>query len=88
MSDEQSISNQTVEDADLVALNDKKSLGAPQVICYFAMVISVAMAGLYLSKYSGGFRNDNYLENPAIEAELAAIIEANQPESGGAAMAS
>jgi mono/diheme cytochrome c family protein len=86
MSEEQSIStpNPSVEDADLVSLNDKKSLGVPQVIGYFAIVISVAIAGLYLSKYSGGFDSNQYLESPGIADEIAALGGGSGGEGGAA----
>lgn len=85
MSDEHSISatTETVKDSDLVSLNDKRTLGTPQIIGYFAIVISVAIAGLYLSKYSGGFEPNQYLESPAIAEQIAAL-GGGSPEGGEA----
>ena len=85
MSDDPTISNTSgsVEDADLVATNDKKTLGTPQIVGYFCMVISIALAGLYLSKYNGGFNSNEYLEDKdSINVEFAAI-EAKLKEEGG-----
>ena len=88
MSDDPTISNTSgsVEDADLVSLNDKKTLGAPQIVGYFCIVISVALAGLYLSKYNGGFSSVKYLEKNSINDEFAAITEELKAQGGGAAI--
>lgn len=85
MSDDPLISNNsgTVEDADLVSLNDKKSLGLPQMIGYFCIVISVALAGLYISKFSGGFDSSEYLEKDSINAEFETIAAELKEQGGG-----
>lgn len=86
MSEDSNVSNDlgSVEDSDLASLNDKKTLGTPQIIGYFCMVISIALAGLYLSKFSGGFDSNNYLENEeSITAEFAAIKAKLEEEGGG-----
>ena len=85
MSDDPTISNNSgsVEDADLVSLNNKKTLGLPQTVGIFAIVISVAIAGLYLRNNSGGFDSKTYLEKSEIEQEFAAIAEELKAQGGG-----
>lgn len=85
MSDDPTISNTpgSIDDADLVSLNDKKTLGAPQIFGTICCVIPIAIALLYLSKNSGGFRSDRYLENPKIEQEFVAISEELKAQGGG-----
>lgn len=86
MSEDKSISTptETVKDSELVSLNDKKSLIDPQIIGYFAIVISIAIAGLYLSKYSGGFDSKQYLESASIAKEMASLGGGGGP--GGVAV--
>ncbi len=85
MSDDPSISNSSgsVEDADLVSLNDKKSLGISQMIGYFCIVGSLAVALLYLKNYSGGFSPSNYLEKNSITEEFDAIAADLKEQGGG-----
>lgn len=75
MSEDQSISkpSESVEDAELVSLNDQKSSGVPQTIGYVAIVISIILGGLYLVRYFGGFDRDTYLESDSIIEEMAAL---------------
>ena len=85
MSDDPTISNntQTVEDADLAALNDKKTVGLPQIIGIFSCVIAIAVALLYFNRNAGGFDSSNYLEKKSITDEFEAIAAKLEEEGGG-----
>jgi len=86
MSDEPttSQSSESVEDSNLVSLNDKKTVGVPQIIGIFSIVISVAIAGLYIKNNSGGFDSSTYLENAKAVAQLEAVKAEVIAQGGGA----
>ncbi|MDA9764620.1 MAG: cytochrome c [Opitutales bacterium] len=85
MSDDPYISNNsgTVEDSDLVSLNDKKTVGVPQILGIFSCVIVVAVALLYFKSNHGGFDPANYLEKKSISAEFETIAADLKEQGGG-----
>ena len=62
-----------ITDADLALASASKGLGPAQFMGYLAMVIVVAISGLYLSRYSGDFDSNQYWERSEIAQEIAAL---------------
>jgi hypothetical protein len=63
--------SEEVEDSNLVSLNDNKTLISPETIGYFAIVISIILAVIYLARFSGGFDSNEFLESSGIASEMA-----------------
>ena len=72
-----------ITDADLALASASKGLGPAQFMGYLAMVIVVAISGLYLSRYSSGFDSNQYWERSEIAQEIAALGR-EAPQTGKA----
>ena len=75
MSDDPSISaiSQTIKDSNLAALSESESSGRSLFLGYFCLIAVVFLAVLYLSRYSGGFDSNVYLESSEIAEEIVAL---------------